>query len=497
VALVLNTRAVLFDLFGNALPQNFITPAELVLPLKYSWEMAFDSAIDSIKNFFLGNGPSTFLYTFAQFKSLDLNRTNWVQTRFDRFSSVYAEILSTLGFAGFLIFLLICLFPIYRLLRAGKIEEEKRWMLVLSFLLLFGVVILQVFGYQQAVNWFLLVLSLSLVKVFGLSKKKEFALSKRPGVFLFAEAIFVFLVILFLFGLFYGIKFYQAEAYYKKGFFEPDLTKKVEFFEKAVRANSYVPRYRLVLANAYFAKMQNELQKPKEKVNRDEVINNLQRAIAVANNTARLFPHNIVALETLAQMYRDVAGIVEGASTQGIEAYKKAIEIDPKNPYLYFELGKLQFQEKKYEEARESFNKALVLWPQFYPAKIQLALIDEQEGNEKSAIFILENLAKEYPNDPEVLFQLGRLYYNHGKTDKAIETLEKAIAISPFYSNARFVLASAYERRGDLNKALEHLKIVESLNPDNKTVKDKIKEIETKLKGESVESEEESPKEEK
>ena len=62
---------------------------------------------------------------------------------------------------------------------------------------------------------------------------------------------------------------------------------------------------------------------------------------------------------------------------------------------------------------------------------------------------------------------------------------------------SRFVLASAYERRADLNKALEHLKIVESLNPDNKTVKDKIKEIETKLKGESVESEEESPKEEK
>lgn len=75
--------------------------------------------------------------------------------------------------------------------------------------------------------------------------------------------------------------------------------------------------------------------------------------------------------------------------------------------------------------------------------KLGLALL--AKGDFAQARAQMEQSLAVHPNRPEVLNNLGRVYYQLGDLTKAIATLEKAITIRPNYAMARFNLAEAYE----------------------------------------------------
>jgi len=460
----LNVQLIIFNFFPKT--QNLISslPRENLLPQNESFKVALKSATSSFKNAIFGSGPATFFENFSLFKS-----KNFWQIRSNTPGNNFSEILSNFGIFGALIFSLILIFV---LILAFLRKLELKLLFVKLFLL--SLVLVQFFFYQNFLLGFLFWLALGLAANLMLFKVKRFNLKEFPVFALLFEIGAVVLAFGLIICLIYGINFYLADYNYKKGFLEPDLEKKTNFFERAKNLNSFHPYYRMVLSQIYLERYLREIQN--QNPNQDILLRFGTLAINFAKEAEKISPKNILYKENLASVYRDL-GLMELSK----KTFEEALSLEPKNPQFYLEIGKSQLSMGNFEEAKKSFEKALEIEPNFAQAVLQKALTFELEKNLDLAISELEGLLQKNPFFAEGLFHLGRMYYLKNNLEKARENLNKALALFPNYSNARYILALVYEKEGKLDLALNELKEIEKFNPENLFLKEKIKDIQTKL----------------
>lgn len=119
------------------------------------------------------------------------------------------------------------------------------------------------------------------------------------------------------------------------------------------------------------------------------------------------------------------------------------------------------------KRAIQAFENAISLEPDELTHKINLALVltdRPPEGNPMKGIQMLLDLNQKNPDEPGVLFHLGRLAMRTGQFDKAVERLEKTISLDPGRSEAFCLLAQAYQELAQPEKAVEAQKKCEN-NP--------------------------------
>ncbi len=208
------------------------------------------------------------------------------------------------------------------------------------------------------------------------------------------------------------------------------------------------------------------------------MVETIASAVEEGKAAVDLSPNNVAARETLGVIYRDIRGMVKGSLDYGIKNFEEALRLEPNNPILLTELGKLKLEEGDKEEAKRLFEEALRLKPNYPYAGLELSLINEVEGEMEKAIERLENLAKIYPYE-EILFHLGRVYYNSEQTDKAIAQFQEALKIAPNYTNAHYSLGLAYQRIGNKEEALKEFQEALRLSPGEESIMRKIEEIES------------------
>ncbi|MEO7299773.1 MAG: tetratricopeptide repeat protein [Verrucomicrobiota bacterium] len=134
-----------------------------------------------------------------------------------------------------------------------------------------------------------------------------------------------------------------------------------------------------------------------------------------------------------------------------IRDYEARIEADPKNAKLLRSLADLYAQIKDYDRALGSLRKIIAIEGAADPSiektildlelkKLDLALsqLDPQAGDyteqvtrlkaERASFFLEEcqRRAEKYPNDLQIRFELGQLYFQTGKIGEAIQELQKA-----------------------------------------------------------------------
>lgn len=468
----LNFKAIFFYVFQK-IPFPQLIP-EAILPQRESFEIAFKSLTSSLKSLLFGSGPGTFLENFTLYKPERILKSNLWSIRFLSSGNFVAEILSTHGLLNSIIFLLLLFFLF--LISLIKKWGEEDFPIKIFFL---SIAFLPFFFPKNFLFFFLIFLAISILASILASKEKRISFKDSPLLALFFETILVLFFFLFFGALVLGAKFYLGDYFYKKGFLEKDLLKKIEFFQKAINLNPWQPYYRMALSQVLILKTKEELVKE----NPDQILIQGFLASAVENaKRAKELSLRVIFVENLANTYRELINLAQGAEEYAKKNYEEAISFDPKNPFLYNELGKIEFQLGNLKNARENFKKAQELAPFYLEPKIQLSLLLEAEGKSEEAILELENLTLDFPSAPELFYQLGNLYLRKENLEKAIENYYKAISLFPNFSNARFSLAIALEKKGEFSLALEQLKIVESLNPENWVVKNKIREIEEKIK---------------
>jgi Flp pilus assembly protein TadD len=104
--------------------------------------------------------------------------------------------------------------------------------------------------------------------------------------------------------------------------------------ERTVILNNYRENYRRALSQAYLISAWNEANKPEQEQN----IQLLQALAAGSIQQARLAtslsPNSVAAWENLGIIYRDARGLVGGTLPFALEAFAKASELEPNNPFL-------------------------------------------------------------------------------------------------------------------------------------------------------------------
>jgi len=122
-----------------------------------------------------------------------------------------------------------------------------------------------------------------------------------------------------------------------------------------------------------------------------------------------------------------------GRFSEAAEAYRQAIDIDPGDPILHFNLGNVLFQLGRAEDSMTHYRRAVQIDAGYVEA---------------------------WNNLGSVLLQLER-------ADEAITPFERALQLVPAYADAHFNLATALDQLGDTAAAARHWRSYLKLDPDS------------------------------
>jgi tetratricopeptide (TPR) repeat protein len=99
-----------------------------------------------------------------------------------------------------------------------------------------------------------------------------------------------------------------------------------------------------------------------------------------------------------------------------------------------------------------------------------------------SAIRIGSDILKKNPDENDVLFILGGIYYMKGKYRTAISYFEKSLKIATHDVEVLILNANSYFRVGNFTQAVRCCDIIKEIDPKNKAVKELLTKIESEKK---------------
>ncbi|MEW6068330.1 MAG: tetratricopeptide repeat protein [Nitrospirota bacterium] len=214
--------------------------------------------------------------------------------------------------------------------------------------------------------------------------------------------------------------------------------------------------------------------------------------------------------------------------------HRKAISIDPSFGHSYYSLGLIHYDEQDYKTALDMFlkaiqnkydsadvyysigqsyknlkeyNKAFAAYETTvkryftYPGvHYQIGLIHLLQGNTDLArmefkreqafnncyrlpvtIKILEMDAEQFPDNLDILFELGKLYAEMPNDEKAVNIFKKVIVHNPLYPEAHFWLGTIYFREGNLSEAEEEYVKELEVNHNNIAAQEALKKLREQL----------------
>lgn len=143
-----------------------------------------------------------------------------------------------------------------------------------------------------------------------------------------------------------------------------------------------------------------------------------------------------------------------------------AIEIDPNNPDLYYDLGMVYFKKGMYDIAIAHFQTALKLDPRDTRAHYNLAEAYSKLGDLGSAAEHYEKVVELAPVDLGVFTMIARFLIDHGKYKEALKVSESYIRVNqPKGSYVYQLIAEINVRQGKYDLAVEQYKKACEINP--------------------------------
>ncbi|GJL75247.1 XrtA/PEP-CTERM system TPR-repeat protein PrsT [Nitrosomonas sp.] len=218
-----------------------------------------------------------------------------------------------------------------------------------------------------------------------------------------------------------------GEAYVQSG----DFAKATEFYEKA---NELVPNNAALHTALGMSKL---------------ALGDRALAVAELELAADLDKSSPRAGILLALTHLNANEFDKALST--IEDLEKA---DPQNPLFHNLRGGVYIGQKDFAKARASFNKALSLQPDFFPAISNLARLDLQDQKPDVAKKRFEDILKKDDKHIQAMNALAGLALFQDKPDEATKWLELSSNKNPNALEPAIRLAAHYVRQGDKEKAL-------------------------------------------
>ena len=170
--------------------------------------------------------------------------------------------------------------------------------------------------------------------------------------------------------------------------------------------------------------------------------------------------------------YRQVASTLRQLGDRGtaIRQLHKAINHDPDNISVCYDLGVLLQETQQYEGAVRQYEDILISSPDNIQVHCNLANCLNSLKQFDRAVSVLEQANDLDPSNPSINFYLGETYQNQNRFHEAIASYRRALEKSPDSAKLHGSLARAQRNLGDLESAIKSLRHAQMLEPDNATV---------------------------
>jgi tetratricopeptide (TPR) repeat protein len=149
--------------------------------------------------------------------------------------------------------------------------------------------------------------------------------------------------------------------------------------------------------------------------------------------------------------------------------FQKAIELNPSFSWTYHYYALLLTNLGRTDEAIDNLRATLALDPISLPANATLGKLEEMQGHNKEAREQYERALTLSPEFQLTLYHFGTFAAGEGHNAEAIPLLEKALARSPGFPGVRASLAVVYRRVGRTNDAIRLERDLEAAATDDRS----------------------------
>jgi protein O-GlcNAc transferase len=156
-----------------------------------------------------------------------------------------------------------------------------------------------------------------------------------------------------------------------------------------------------------------------------------------------------------------------GAAEELGEELNRAYQLDPENPIINLELGRLLAASGDDQQAIQLLQHAYALMPQSADAAYQLGLALQRSNRMSEAIPLFQSAAAADPGNPDILANLGMALCQQQKATQAVPLLQKAVQLAPDKPIAHQNLAAAYIQLSQFDDAVSELRTAIKLSPDS------------------------------
>ncbi len=146
---------------------------------------------------------------------------------------------------------------------------------------------------------------------------------------------------------------------------------------------------------------------------------------------------------------------------------QKAYAIDPLSDEVILELANLYIKAYQYPKAKRMLNKGIELDPSNLDFRLGFARVLYEEETSNAAVGYLYDVLKDFPDNPQVLSEIGINYYKSGLIKKYKNIKDELLAI-PEKSESLFIfLIESARLDDDIEKITEHSEELLYINPGN------------------------------
>ena len=470
-------------------------PVEVGPSYDLSWQVAKESLKD---NFFLGSGAASYGYDFSLYKPQEFNLNQLYNLRFYQGTGVVLEALSTIGVVGTtaLVLVLLSFVSVVVYFLIARKENDKVYSLGLAtsaLVFLLSAAMIRVEGSLIILGVLVSTVALAIAIRESDSEEKFFKLSLKASPKYALTLAFIFMVVsagvAYLF-VFVG-KLYVADIYAGSALRQTQVTEEGSISEvlRAANLNGKESRYYINIGQQYMVLANNEILKEESARDVNALQNYLGNSIAAITRAKELAPNDVATVEVLAQTYAGAGAYLTDSSKLAEETYRRALELEPRNPAFVLELGRIRLgqaaaakeEEKKQliGQAQEFFQQSIDEKNNFAPGYHQLAVAQAALGNLDQAIETMNKAVNLDKSSIDYFFSLARLYQQRGNGDdnKIAEAIfKKILSVNDKEINTHFSLAMLYEKMNETDKAIaEYNLVIGQLPVDNAEAISKVR----------------------
>ena len=177
---------------------------------------------------------------------------------------------------------------------------------------------------------------------------------------------------------------------------------------------------------------------------------NLEQAVKEFENALKVNPNVLDVRRDLLEVYGQL-GMMEAAE----QLYGESSNGREADPLLHVNWAVIQKQRANFDESVEAYEKAMSLDPSLEDASVEYGVVLNLSGQSEKAKELFAKIAAQYPTNGEAQYRYGDALLRTGKTNEAMEHLEASLDTVderrlPYVYQK---LGQAYYELGQTNKA--------------------------------------------